>query len=84
LKTTFLQELKSVNLVRIGKIIINFEHVTDIVPGDPAGPDPESLIVNMVTGKTFTFTGDQADGLRAFIERTVKTAVKPLEDFIVN
>ncbi len=72
------------NLVRIGKIIINFDHVTDILPGDLDGGDPQSLVVHLANGKTHGFSGDEADGLRAFIERTVKSAVKPLDDFMIQ
>jgi hypothetical protein len=72
------------NLIRIGKIIINFDNMTDVVSEDPSGSNPETLVVNMIGGKTYTFTGDEAHGLQAFLDRTVKTAVKPLDDFIVN
>jgi hypothetical protein len=69
-----------VNLIQIGKIVINFEHVTDILPGDPAGPHPESLLLNLINGNHHTFTGDDAAALKAYIERTGKTLVKPLRD----
>ena len=72
------------NLVRVGKIIVNFDLVTDILQGDQAGPDPESLIVNFVNDKKHTFTGDDAEGLRAYIERTAKTATRPQKDFEVK
>ena len=68
------------NLVRIGKIIINFDHVTDILQGEAAGPNPESLIVNFANDRKHTFTGDDAEGLKAFLDRTAKTAVKPQKE----
>ena len=71
------------NLVRIGKIIINFDHVTDVLQGDPSSPNPESLIVIFVNDRRHTFTGDDALGLQAFLERTVKKAVAPEKDIEV-
>ncbi len=68
------------NMLRVGRIIVNLDHVTDIVQGDPAGPHPESLIVNFANGLKHTFTGDDAEGLRAFLGRTVKIASVPLKD----
>jgi hypothetical protein len=72
------------NLIRIGKIIINFDNVTDVIQANPSGSEPETLSVQLINGKSFTFTGDEAHGLQAFLDRTVKTAVKPLDDFIVQ
>jgi hypothetical protein len=69
-----------VTMIRIGKIIINFDTVTSVLPGI----EPGSLIVRFVNDQSQTFTGDDADGLLAFLERTVRTAVKPLEDFVVE
>jgi hypothetical protein len=67
-------------LIRIGNIVINFDCVTSIVNGI----EPGSLIVRFVNDQSQTFTGDEADGLRSFLDRTVRTAVKPLEDFVVE
>ncbi len=68
------------NLLRVGRIVLNLDHVTDILEGDPAGPHPESLIVNFANGRQHTFTGDAAEGLRAYLERTAKGAKAPLKD----
>ena len=72
------------NLVRVGKIVVNFDHVTDILQGEAAGPNPESLIVCFANDRKHTFTGDDAEGLKAFLDRTVKTAAKPLKDFEIH
>jgi hypothetical protein len=69
------------NLVRIGQIIINFDHVTEVLQGEAIGPNPESLIVIFVNDRRHTFNGDDALGLRAYLERTVKSAVAPQKDF---
>ena len=68
------------NLLRVGRIILNLEHVTDILQGDAAGPHPESLIVNLADGRKHTFTGHDAEGLKAYLDRTVKEAKAPLKD----
>jgi hypothetical protein len=70
----------TMNLLRVGRIIINLDHVTDIIQGDSAGSHPESLIVNFVNGLKHTFLGEDAEGLRAYLERTVKGAKAPLKD----
>ena len=67
-------------LVRIGNVVVNFDNVTAIVNGI----EPGSLIVRFVNDQSQTFIGDEADGLRAFLDRTVRTAVKPLGDFVVD
>jgi hypothetical protein len=72
------------NLIRIGKIVVNFEQVTDIVSADPDDPNPESLTINFSNGKTITFNGDDAHGLLVFLDKTVKSAAKPLDDFILQ
>ena len=69
------------NLLRVGQIIINLEHVVDILQGDAADSHPESLIVRFPEGRTHTFTGDDAEGLRAYLARTVKNAQAPQKDF---
>jgi hypothetical protein len=66
------------NMLRVGKVIVNLDHVVDITS------QPHSLIVNFVNGQTHTFTGDDAEGLKAYIERTVKSATVPLKDFEVK
>ncbi len=48
-------------LVRIGKIIINFDLVTEILQGEAAGPNPESLIVHFGSDRKHTFKGDDAE-----------------------
>ena len=68
-------------MLRVGNIIVNLDQVTDIIQGDPAGTHPESLIINFVNGQTHTFSGDDAAGLRAYLERTVRSATAPLKDF---
>jgi hypothetical protein len=68
------------NLVRIGKIIINFDVVTEILQGEASGPDPDSLIVFFGNDREHTFTGEDAEALRAFLERTTKNAVAPQKD----
>jgi hypothetical protein len=72
------------NMLRVGKVIVNLDHAVDIIQGDPAGPHPESLIVTFVNGQKHSFTGDDALGLRAYVERTVKSATAPLKDFEVS
>ena len=72
------------NLVRVGKIIVNFDHVTDILQGEATGPNPESLIVYFANDRKHTFTGDDAEGLKAFLDRTAKNAAKPLKDFEIH
>jgi hypothetical protein len=71
-------------MIRVGKIVLNLDHVVDIIQGDPAGPHPEALIVNFVNGQKHTFTGDDALGLQAYVERTVRSATAPLKDFEVK
>jgi hypothetical protein len=70
----------AMNLVRIGKIIINFDQVTEILQGEAAGPNPESLIVHFGSDRKHTFKGDDAEALRAFLDRTTKNAVSPQKD----
>ena len=72
------------NLVRVGKIFVNFDLVTDVLQGEGAGPNPESLIVHFANDRHHTFTGDDAEGLRAFLDRTAKNATKPLKDFEIH
>jgi hypothetical protein len=72
------------NMLRVGRIVINLDHVIDIIQGDAVGQNPESLIVNFVDGRKHTFAGDDAEGLRAFLGRTVKSASAPLKDFEVS
>jgi hypothetical protein len=70
----------AMNLVRIGRIIINFDLVTEILQGEAAGPNPESLIVHFANDRKHTFKGDDAEALQAFLERTTKNAVSPQKD----
>jgi hypothetical protein len=72
------------NMLRVGKIIVNLDHVVDIIQSESAGPHSQSLIVNFVNGQAHIFTGDDAEGLRAYVERTVKSAAVPLKDFEVK
>jgi len=67
-------------MLRVGKIIVNLDQVTDIIQGDSAGLHPDSLIVNFANGQKHTFMGDDAEGLRAYLERTVRNAAVPLKD----
>ncbi len=67
-------------LIRIAKMVINFDNVTEIIPGI----EPGSLIVRYVNDHSQTFTGDDAEGLQVFLDKNVRTASKPLEDFILN
>jgi hypothetical protein len=68
------------NLVRIGRIIINFDLVTEILQGEAGGPEPESLVVHFGRDRKHTFKGDDAEALRAFLDRTTKNAVTPQKD----
>ena len=68
------------NLVRVGKIVVNFDLVIDVLPGEAGGPDSEGLIVNLVDGRKHTFTGDDADALRDFLTRMAKGARGPRTD----
>jgi hypothetical protein len=77
-------EGRTVNLVRVGKIIVNLDLAIDILPGDAAGPDPGSLTVHFVDDREHTFTGDDAEGLRAYLERTAKNAKTPQKDLEIG
>ena len=68
------------NLLRVGKIIINLDHVIEILQGEAAGPHPESLIVVFANDRKHTFMGDDAAGLRAYLDRTAKNATVPQKD----
>ena len=68
------------NLVRIGKIIINFDFVTEVLQGEATGPNPDSLVVFFGNDRKHTFTGVDADALRAYLETTTKNAVPPPKD----
>ena len=72
------------NMIRVGRIVFNLEHVIDIIQGDPDGPHPEGLTVNFISGQKHSFIGDDALGLRAYVDRTVKSATVPLKDFEVK
>lgn len=43
------------NLIRIGRIVVNFDRVTEIIQGDPAGPHPEAFVVNLGHRRSHTF-----------------------------
>ena len=68
------------SLIRIGQVVVNFANVTTVTRVEGS----VNLVVRFVNGEEKTFEGDEALGLQAYIDKSVKTAVKPLEDFVVS
>ncbi len=67
-------------LIRIGNIIVNFDNVITVIPGT----EPRSLILRFINDQTQTFEGDEAEGLQIFLDKNVRSAVKPLDDFMIE